>query len=65
MRRETDFIGNISIPKNALYGIHSFRARENFPYKTRFNFEWYKALRLVKKACYLTYKDFKETAKKI
>lgn len=62
MRQETDFIGKKEIPKNALYGIHSVRAKENFPNQTRFSFEWYKAMGLVKKACYLTYQDFKKAA---
>lgn len=63
MRVETDYIGTRQIPKNALYGIHSLRAKENFPDNTHFSKEWYKAMGYVKKACYLTYKDFKLAAK--
>jgi len=54
MRTETDFIGDLEIPDDALYGIHSLRAKENFPDRTPFHMEWYKAIGLVKKACYLT-----------
>jgi aspartate ammonia-lyase len=60
MRTETDFLGPLSIPGDALYGIHSLRARENFPDRSPFHIEWYKAVALVKLACYLTYKDFKQ-----
>ena len=58
MRVEKDFIGERQIEDNALYGIHSLRARENFPDSTRFSKEWYQAVGTVKQACYLTYKDF-------
>lgn len=58
MRTESDFIGSVEIPDDALYGIHSYRAKNNFPDKGRFNLSWYKALGAVKKACYLTIKDF-------
>ncbi len=58
MRKEQDFLGQIEIPSEALYGIHSFRARENFPDRTAFHKEWYEALGLVKKACYITSRDY-------
>lgn len=45
--------------KNALYGIHSKRAQENFPDKTPFHIERYKAIGLTKLACYNIYKNFK------
>jgi aspartate ammonia-lyase len=54
MRTERDFIGEVSIPEDALYGIHSFRARENFPNQVPFPIEWYKAVGTVKLACYRT-----------
>ena len=54
MRTEKDFIGEVSIPANALYGIHSFRARENFPDQVPFPDEWYRATGTVKLACYRT-----------
>ncbi|MFC2137188.1 lyase family protein [Bacteroidota bacterium] len=63
MRTESDFIGEVKIPKDALFGIHSFRARNNFPDQTLFHFEWYKAVGLTKLACYLTYQSFKKAAK--
>jgi aspartate ammonia-lyase len=53
-RKEHDFIGEMDIPANALYGIHAARARNNFPDQTRFHPEWFKAMGLVKKACYQT-----------
>ncbi len=62
MRIENDFIGEKSIKKTALYGINSLRAVDNFPEIVQPGLEWYKALGEVKKACYLTYKDFKTAA---
>ncbi|MCX6252121.1 MAG: lyase family protein [Bacteroidetes bacterium] len=62
MRKESDFIGEREIPEDVFYGIHALRARENFPDITPFPVEWYKAIGLVKQACYLTYKDFKKAA---
>ncbi|MEA3450519.1 MAG: lyase family protein [Bacteroidota bacterium] len=64
MRTEKDYIGEIEIPPKALYGIHALRAKNNFPDTTKFSFQWYKAIGLVKKACYLTYQDFKKAAEK-
>jgi len=60
MREEKDFLGTIQIPADALYGIHAERARNNFPDVTLFSIEWYRAVGLVKHACYLTYIDFKK-----
>ena len=54
MRTEKDHLGEVSIPANALYGIHSFRARENFPGQVAFPEEWYRATGTVKLACYHT-----------
>lgn len=58
MRTETDFLGTVELPADALYGIHSARARENFPDKNRFHKSWYRAVGLTKLACYQTYKKF-------
>lgn len=58
MRTESDFIGQREIPKNALWGIHSLRAKENFPDNTPFHKEWFMAVGIVKQACYATYLDF-------
>lgn len=58
MRTENDFLGSLSIEDDALYGIHSRRAIGNFPDQTPFQGEWYRAMGTVKKACYLTYKDY-------
>ena len=62
MRTETDFLGKRELPSDVLYGIHSLRAKENFPDQTPFHIEWYKATALVKLVCYRTYKSFKKTA---
>lgn len=64
MRKETDFLGTESLPDDALYGIHAWRARENFDNLTHFSTTWYRAVGLTKKACYLTYKQFKQAAQK-
>lgn len=64
MRIETDFIGGIKIPEKALYGINSVRARNNFPYPSIFHKEWYRAVGLVKLACYNTVVKFKAAASK-
>ncbi|MDY0104022.1 MAG: lyase family protein [Lentimicrobium sp.] len=57
-REESDFLGKESIPADAFYGIHAFRARANFPDRTPFHEEWYRAMGLVKQACYLTADSF-------
>ena len=62
MRKEKDSLGELEIDESALYGIHSLRAKLNFPDSTPFHIEWYQALALVKKACYLTALDFIEKA---
>lgn len=62
MRTEHDSIGEKLIPEDALYGIHSARAKGNFPDSTPFHAEWYKAVGTVKLACYKTYARFKEAA---
>ena len=64
MRIEKDFIGEVNIPDDAYYGIHSVRAVENFPDNTRFSEDWYKAVGVVKLACYNTYRKFKAAANK-
>ncbi len=61
-RTESDFIGSMEIPADALYGIHALRARNNFPDSSAFPVEWYKAVGLVKNACYITYAAFKKAA---
>ena len=64
MRTEKDFIGEVSIPVDALYGIHSYRARENFPSDIPFPIEWFRATGLVKQACYRTVRKFLEALRK-
>jgi aspartate ammonia-lyase len=61
-RIEKDSIGQRQIPSDALYGIHSVRARENFPGNTMFPIEWYKAVGTTKLACYNTYRKFRRAA---
>ena len=51
MRIEKDLLGEKEIPVNALYGIHSLRASENFPCKMEFHSEWYQALGFTKMSC--------------
>jgi aspartate ammonia-lyase len=58
MRIEKDLLGSKEIDDQALYGIHALRARENFPGNSQFNKKWYKAMGLVKHACYLTYEKY-------
>lgn len=58
MRKETDYLGEKEITENALYGIHSIRAKENFPDETAFHAEWYRAMGVVKQSCFLAYKEF-------
>ncbi|TAJ12256.1 aspartate ammonia-lyase [Marinilabiliaceae bacterium JC017] len=62
MRKEVDFIGDVEIPVDALYGIHSVRARENFPDNALFNEKWFRAVGVVKLACYQAYRKFKTAA---
>ncbi len=59
MRTEKDFLGKVEIPDDALYGIHAWRAKHNFPDTTAFHIEWYKAIAQVKAACYMVYQNFK------
>jgi len=62
-RIEKDSLGQREIPVDALYGIHAFRARENFPVNNPFPVEWYKAVGTTKLACYNTVIKFQEAAK--
>ena len=59
-RSEKDFLGKKKIPADALYGIHSVRAQENFPDNSPFSYDWYKSVGLTKLACYMTYDKFKK-----
>jgi len=60
MRKEKDFLGEIEIEDEYLYGIHSVRARQNFPNRSPFHKEWFQAVGEVKQACYQTYRNFKK-----
>lgn len=57
-RTETDSLGSLQVPAQALYGIHSLRAANNFSYPIPFHIEWYKAMGDVKLACYKAYNSF-------
>jgi aspartate ammonia-lyase len=61
-RIEKDILGDKQVPENALYGIHSVRARENFPATAQFPVEWYSAVGTTKLACYNTCRRFKNAA---
>ncbi len=57
-RIENDSLGFLKVPANVFYGIHSMRARDNFPDRTPFHQEWYKAMGIVKQSCYQAYRSF-------
>ena len=57
-RVEHDFIGELEIDENALYGIHSLRANLNFPITKRgLDSTFIKNIVLIKKACALVNKE--------
>jgi len=64
MRTEKDFIGEVSIPAGAFYGIHSVRARDNFDNQVSFPVEWFRATGSVKLACYRTVRKLLKALKK-
>ncbi|MFA6988848.1 MAG: aspartate ammonia-lyase [Candidatus Gastranaerophilaceae bacterium] len=58
LREEKDFLGNLNVPQNAYWGIHTMRAIENFDicdYKV--DEEFIKAYGIVKLACAKTITD--------
>jgi aspartate ammonia-lyase len=58
VRRERDFLGELSVPAEAYYGIQTARAAENFPISgMRSHPVMIKALALVKKAAALANKE--------
>ena len=63
-REEKDFLGTVEIPQDVYWGIHTYRAVENFGvsgYKTHSTF--IQALGFVKLACALVNKDLSKEAK--
>ena len=57
-RTETDLLGQIEVPADALYGIHTVRAMENFPFARRpIPNAMICAYGLVKQACITTCAD--------
>jgi aspartate ammonia-lyase len=61
-RTEKDALGEKQIPADVLYGIHSVRARENFPGNSPFPVEWYRSVGTTKLACYNTCRKFRVAA---
>ena len=63
-RLENDLIGECKVPYDALYGIHSLRAKINFPYSVnsssdlKFDIDWYKSIGKIKLAYYTSYEKF-------
>ena len=58
MRTEHDSLGTKTLPQDALYGIHTQRAIENFPISGRpVRLELIRAIVVVKKACALTHRE--------
>lgn len=54
-RTETDFLGTVEIPKEAYWGIHSWRAKKNFDISGYgINSTFIKAFGMIKLACALT-----------
>lgn len=62
-RIESDFLGEMELPAEALYGLQSRRATENFPITDPFHREWYQAMGTVKLASYLTVERFYDALK--
>ena len=59
-RKEKDFLGEVLIPKNAYYGINSFRASQNFPISSTKNHkELVKAIAKVKLSAFKLFRDNK------
>ncbi|OGI23655.1 MAG: aspartate ammonia-lyase [Candidatus Melainabacteria bacterium RIFOXYA12_FULL_32_12] len=57
-REESDFLGTVRIPQEAYWGIHTYRANQNFKISGyRIDREFIKALGYVKLACILTIKE--------
>lgn len=57
-REEKDFLGKVKIPEHRLWGIHTFRALENFNISGyKINKTFIKAFGYVKLACALTTKE--------
>jgi aspartate ammonia-lyase len=58
-RTERDLIGEVELPADALHGIHTARAMENFPLAGRpVHVELVRAYGQVKLACALTNRTF-------
>ena len=64
MRTEKDFLGEMNIPSDALYGIHAARAADNFPNEDLFHRTWYAAVGKVKHACYETVLKYRQALAK-
>ncbi len=55
MRVERDFLGELIVPDGVYYGIHTLRAKENFPISSKLGYrihpELIRAFGMVKKSC--------------
>ena len=59
-RMERDIVGELPVPAQAYYGVHTLRALENFPVTgQRLNTEMIRSLVLIKKAAALTNREAK------
>ncbi len=63
MRTEKDFIGEVQLSEESLYGINAWRASQNFKNPSNFSPQWYQATGLVKQACYQTAISFVKAAR--
>jgi aspartate ammonia-lyase len=60
IRVERDYLGSVELSDDVLYGIHAWRAKENFGTNEPFPIEWYKAMGMVKQAYYELYQKYYE-----
>ncbi len=63
-RNEKDLAGELRVPSEALYGIHSLRASLNFPVVSPFPESWYRAMGVVKLSSYSVYRRFRDSAQR-
>ncbi|PID27460.1 MAG: aspartate ammonia-lyase [Candidatus Cloacimonadota bacterium] len=63
-RVEKDFLGELEVERDRKYGIHSLRAKSNFPNNHLFSISWYRAIGDVKRSFYRTVLKFKSAIDK-
>ncbi|MEA2070187.1 MAG: class II fumarate hydratase [Asgard group archaeon] len=65
VRKEKDMLGEVAVPKNVYWGIHTQRTLQNFNISDRrFPWEFIRALAIVKKACVQTNKELGNISEK-